>query len=109
MESVLSVTKKPYKEKTGTGLIGRSSPRTAVIMHHEGDERNSEFWKTLVSATPDTPVAKVCASSILAANTAVLGYRAYRMEIRFAQDPVTVEDLWPSLLPRADRRQSMLW
>jgi hypothetical protein len=69
-----------------------------VISHRDTDERNPAFWRRLVTSNPESLVAKDTA--VFAVRTLLLrtlGYKAHRAQIDFAEDPVTVEDLFDQL------------
>jgi hypothetical protein len=70
-----------------------------VITHRDGDsDQDQGFWRRLVSAAPESKVARrtaVFAVRWLLAQT--IGYKAHRTEINFTEDPTTVEDLFATL------------
>ena len=70
----------------------------AVITHREGDEKNQNFWRQLVVASPQTLISKETAEfSIRQLLVQTVGYKAHRMAIDFDHDPITVEGLFSRL------------
>jgi hypothetical protein len=69
-----------------------------IIEHRPGDERNQSFWRMLVRGDPGLPVAKETAIfAIRTLLTQVIGFKATRTRIDFADDPVTLGDLFDLL------------
>jgi hypothetical protein len=67
---------------------------------HQGDSdaQNTAFWKKLITSNPESLVAKETA--VFAVRTLLLqtlGYKAHRAQINFADDPVTVGDMFDLL------------
>ena len=62
--------------------------------------QNQGFWRTLVTSSPESKVARETAIfAIRQLLMQTLGYKAHRMQINFANDPITVEDLFATLEP----------
>jgi hypothetical protein len=78
-------------------LEGEREP--PVIAHRgESDVQNQGFWRTLVTSSPESKVARETAIfAIRQLLMQTLGYKAHRMQINFANDPTTVEDLFATL------------